>query len=145
MSDVSVLSHEYKTASELSQSINQALIVLKKTCLRLPGAEAVTPEELDTSQHQLAEILTALRIHLSGTAKMGGKATSVRIPGSLVSRLRAQRRGDLAYFLADVEQAAARLRQRPGKLTEGDLAVLDQIAAASDAETSSVFRRLMRT
>ena len=48
MSDVSVLSHAYKTASELSQSINQAVIALKKVHLDLPGAEAISRRQSGT-------------------------------------------------------------------------------------------------
>ena len=49
MSDVSVLSHEYKTASELSQALNRDLIVLKKASLGLPGAEHISAAELAAS------------------------------------------------------------------------------------------------
>src|SRR5437016_2830596 len=70
---------------------------------------------------------------------------AARVPGALVARLRAARQGDLAYYLEDLEKAAARLRQGIDALTEADLALLDELAGAADAETSSVFRRLMRT
>jgi len=61
-----------------------------------------------------------------------------------MARLQAKRRGDLAYFLDDLERVAARLRDEPAQLTDVDFDLLDQLAAAADAETSSVFRRLMR-
>ena len=63
MSDVSVLSHEYKTTSEVSSTINRAIITLKKELLRLPGGEGVTAEQFDASCQALAEILEALAFH----------------------------------------------------------------------------------
>jgi hypothetical protein len=67
MGDVSVLSHEYKAASELSHTINQAVIALKKTCWGLPGAEAITPEQVDTHRHCLAALLEAFAALLAPT------------------------------------------------------------------------------
>jgi hypothetical protein len=145
MGDVSVLSHEYKAASELSQTINWAVIALKKVRLGLPGAEAITPEQLDTHRRCIAELLDAFVALLAFTGAHGlDEAIAARIPGALVARLQAERRGDLAYYLDDLQQAVARVRQGPAQLTAGDFVLLDQLAAAADAETSNVFRRLMR-
>jgi hypothetical protein len=145
MSDVSVLSHEYKAASELSHTLNEAVIALKKACLGLPGAEAITPEQLGTHRRGLAELLEAFVALLAPAgAHCLDQTTAPRIPGALVGRLQAERRGDLAYYLDDLQQLAARLRQGAARLTPGDFDLLDQLASAADTETSSVFRRLMR-
>lgn len=145
MSDLSVLSHEYTTASELSRLINSALIVLKKTCLGLSGAKTITPDQVDNSRRCLAEVLdTIIGLMDARRVHQLDPMAIARVPGALVTRLQAERRGDLAYYLEDLEQVAARLREDPSKLTDGDLASLDQLAAAAAAETSSVFRRLMR-
>ena len=146
MSDASVLSHEYKTASELSQAITDALIALKKVRLQLPGSEAIAVDELESSRRRLAEIVEALGILLKPGADSHLESTAAtRVPGALVSRLRRERQGDLDYYLDDLKQLAAHLRQESTRLSERDLDLLDQLAAAADAETSSVFRRLMRT
>jgi antitoxin component of MazEF toxin-antitoxin module len=145
MSDLSVLSHEYKRVSELSQVVNQALIALKKVYMGLSGAEAITDEELDASRHNLAEVLTMLIGLLQPTTVRGVVgAAAMRVPQALVARLRAERGGDLAYYLDDLRRVVARLRDKSCKLTDADFALLDQLAAAADAETSSVFRLLMR-
>ena len=146
MSDVSVLSHEYKTASELSQTINRALIALKKAHDGLPGAEAITPDQLVADRQSLAQILATLigLIAPSEGQPVNGPA-AMSIPESLVAHLRAERRGDLPYYLDDLTQVATRLLTEPSRLTDADFALLDQLATAVDAETSSVFRRLMRT
>src|SRR6266566_291987 len=145
MSDMSVLSHEYKTASELSQHISTALILLKKVYYHLPGEEAVTPEELDRHRHALATILTTLVSLLTAPRpQQATSALSVSIPETLVMRLQAERRGDLIYYLDDLAGVAERLREQPIPLDERDLALLDQLATVADAEACSVYRRLMR-
>jgi hypothetical protein len=146
MSDASVLSHQYKTASELSQTINRAVIALKKACLGLPGAETLIPEQCDAHRRCLAELLEAfVALLVPPEAPRRDDASAARVPGALVARLQAERRGDLAYFLDDLERVAARLREAPEQLTDADFDLLDRLAAAADAEASSVFRRLMRT
>ncbi len=145
MSDMSVLSHEYKTASELSQHISTALILLKKVHYHLPGEEAIRPEELDRHRHALATILTTLvgLLTVPRPEPVTGVLT-VSIPETLVMRLQAERRGDLIYYLDDLAGVAERLREQPFQLEGADLALLDQLATVADAEASSVYRRLMR-
>lgn len=148
MSEVSVLSQEYKTASDLSQRLNAALIALKKACLDLPGAEAIGSDELACQQQYVAGVVDALLSLLApqrSESRPAGQDGAVAVPGALVAQLRAERRGDLDYFLDDLEQVQAHLREGTGTLTQADLERLDELAAAADAQTSNVFRRLMRT
>ncbi len=145
MSDMSVLSHEYKTASELSQRISTALILLKKVYYHLPGGEAITPEQLDSHLLALADLLTALVGLLTvPRPQNAASAHAVSVPEALVVRLQTERRGELIYYLDDLARVADRLREKPLQLGDEDLALLDQLATAADAEASSVFRRLMR-
>jgi hypothetical protein len=169
MSDVSVLSHEYQTASELSDVLNRSLIVLKKKVLGLPGAAAVSDEELAQSRVALVGVLDAL-IDLLGidavpahSRRRGGAgagsvaaaagavyrtapdATLAQVPGAVVGRLRAAHDGEVPYFLEDLQRVAAKLRQPSGTLSPEDLQALEEIAAAAEAEASTVYRRLMRT
>jgi hypothetical protein len=145
MSDVSILSHEYKTTSELSQAINTNLIVLKKVTLGLPGAEKVNAVQFAASRYRLAELVETLVSLLDlSRAKSLDTTQAAHIPGAFVERLRKERRGDLAYYLQDLEDLATRLRADPPQLTSADFAVLDHLAAIADAETSGVFRQMMR-
>ncbi len=145
MSDMSVLSHEYKTASDLSQHISTALILLKKVYYHLPGGEAVMPEQLDSHLLALADMLTALVGLLTIPRPQNAtSAQAVSIPEALVVRLQTERRGELIYYLDDLARVADRLREKPLQLGDADLALLDQLATAADAEASSVYRRLMR-
>ncbi len=145
MSDISVLSQEYRTAAEFSQAISQALILLKKYYLSLPGNETMEPEQLATSRQSLAAILTELVAELdtSGRRKLA-TLPQVLIPGSLVAQLSQEHRGDLDYFLQDLEAVANRLGDLATRLGQEDLNTIDAIALAANEQTTRVFRRLMR-
>lgn len=147
MSDVSVLSHEYKTASELSQTLNDALILVKKAHWALPGAGEISEEALANARTSLANIVATIA-QLLGAPDVGEEApealSAPAVSGGLVSRVREEHSGDLAYFLEDLAALALRLRGPSARLTDADLRLLDELASAADAETSNVFRRLMR-
>ncbi len=148
MSEVSVLSQEYKTASDLSRDLNSALITLKKVRLGLPGAETIPPDDVERSRRCLSDILDAIRQLLQPAGADHPRAmqdAAARVPGALVTRLRVERQGDLHYYLEDLAGMATRLRDGVEALTAADLERLDVLAAAADTETSNVFRRLMRT
>ena len=148
MSDTSVLAQEYTAASELSQLISEALIVLKKAHLDLAGAEHIPAQVVERESRRLGAMLAALGALLGATSNSSASedeiADEVQIPAALVKRLEDEHRGDLDYFLDDIRQVAAALRDGARPLKPADLQLLDQIADVADAEASSVFRRLMR-
>ncbi len=142
MSAISVLSHEYQTASDLAQAVNAALVVLKKARLGLPG----TPAELDASRRQLTvtiETLISLLTPLTARPRADQQALA-RLPGALVTHLQAAQQDDLPYYVQALDRLLGRLRQEVAALTDPDLDQLDQLAAATDAVASSLFRHLMR-
>jgi len=143
VSDISILSQEYKTSAELAERVNQALIVLKKAHMELPGWEAIGEEELAMSKEWMLGVLTTLATQLE--TRSGHQASEgIVLPGPLVTRLRAERRSDMTYYLEELRLTASHLREGVSSLGMEDLTVFEQIATAADAETSTVFRRLMR-
>jgi len=145
MSDISILSHEYKVASTLSQMLSQSLILLKKAHYALPGRERITSEAITVSQRELADILMALaHMMKQEPSQKIEEAITLQIPRVLVVRLQNERSGDLDYYLDDLTQAADRLRQGIDQLQEKDFALLDHVAQEADIQASSVFRRMMR-
>jgi len=145
VSDVSVLSHEYKASSELSRAINHALILVKKQQLGLLGAGPATDEAVVRARRDLSEIVAAVAVLLGAETPAREAAAASRVPGVLVARLRSERRGDLDWYLEDLTRLAGVLADPARAVSADDLALLDQLAAAADAETSAVFRKLMRT
>ncbi|SRR6266849_4773875 len=143
MSDVSVLSEEYRTVAELSRDITQALIALKKTQRGLPGADRLPLTEVQHRQAQLAELVGELLDRLQ-PQEVDRSLRESRIPASVVGLIRDTHRGDLTYYLADLGAARNRLIDAVAQLSDRDFAVLDDLAAAAETETAHVFRKLMR-
>ncbi len=143
MSEISVLSHEYKTAAEFSQRFNRALIQVKKYSLDFIAKDAQVQAESIVYRNELALVLEDI-IHLLNPQKERSLNSAKWIPGSLIAHLSKERRGDLDNFLADLEQLSSKLRHPEARLSEEDFNLLDIIAAAADAQTSQVFRRMMR-
>lgn len=143
MSDVSVLSHEYKTASDLSRLINETLILLKKVHFGLPGISEEDCESLGGRSKMLADVLTALT-DLVDDRQAGRAEGTLEIPGMLVARLQREHGGAILYYLEDLRRVASRLAADVSKLDERDLHLLDELASATDAEASRVFRQMMR-
>ena len=143
MSDVSVLSHEYATAADLSKAMSRALIALKRARLGVEGTPT-SPQELKQARRELASIIMAVSGLLDPETGQLDRQSAARIPGSVVARLQAERRGQLEYYLHDLRTTANRLREQPTALTDEDFALLDGLTAVVDAEASRVYRRLMR-
>lgn len=145
MSDVSVLSHEYSTASELSQALNSALITLKKVYLDLPGRDAIGPDQIRESRQRLADVLAAVVMLLAPDGHRLDREAANRIPGAIIARLQDEHRGDLRYYVEDLQRLNAVLTDQSQTLTARNIVPLDRLATTVDAETGDVFRRLMRT
>lgn len=138
-----MLSHEYKAAAEFSQRFNRALIQVKKCSLDLIEEDSPAQEESIAYRKELALVLEDI-IRLLNPQKGRRPDTATWIPGTLIAHLLKERRGDLDYFLDDLERLAGKLREPRASLSQEDFALLDSIAASADAQTSQVFRRLMR-
>jgi hypothetical protein len=145
MSQVSVLSQEYKTASELSHTINTFVIDLTKARRRVPYSGADGEDGLIAERTHVAEILITLAglLDPDNSQVLNGHSAS-EVSGALVARLREEKSGELASYVADLRETASRLSENPCLLTDAHLAILDRLAAVASAETSRVYRRLMR-
>jgi hypothetical protein len=143
MSNVSVLSAEYRNASDLSEALNALMIALKKARLNMlePDGQA----EFAESRARLATILDTLTRLLDTTD--GGTVSGViasQIPGGLVNQVRLEHQGDMEWYLTDLRTIRDRLRSRWSELTPQNIEQLDHLATMADAESSDVFRQLMR-
>jgi hypothetical protein len=150
MSDVSGLAQEYTNASHLSAALNRSLVLLKKRQFRLPGAEDIKPADLDVARTTLATIVQIITLLLKdpdapGTAEPSLSA-STRVPPSFVYRLRENWRGELAWRLQDLDEIRTNLMQaQEPQLSHEAIGRLDELARVAEAETSKVFRLMMRS
>jgi len=143
MSDIDVLSHEYKTSSDLSTSLNSAIIAAKRFRYGLPGSETLTKEEIRSYQDFLSGFLVGLS-RLMSDKEGEAEVEEPTIPGSLVEKARTVKQTVLPHYLKDLKEAVGRLNLGFQHLTEEDIRFLDELCRMSDAETSSLFRRLWR-
>jgi hypothetical protein len=145
MSDVSILSNEYERASALSKKLDSTLLDLKKERRGLPRIEESDAETVREKLHFLAQVLRAIALLLDPSQQRPVEPqAAASVPSPLVARLRAQHEGDLPYYVDDLARVADALESRPTQLVDAELRLLDDTAKAADAETSEVFRRLMR-
>lgn len=145
MPDASIFSHEYRRASTLSDILNRGVLALKKHARDVPlkMGEKAHQRRLQATLalilDRLAEKLAAPREAQDDPEDPSGPLLRVE----LVNRLRADRGGDLPYFLTDLRHAAAALQQ--GGLDDATLRTLEAVAAAADVDASRVFRRMIRS
>jgi len=149
MSDVSALAQEYESTAELAKRLSAALLVVKRSALRLPGAEKLSREEIETSRAVIERFVRAIAEHLAALAEKSQPPVAVdamRLPPSLVHRLASDKMGQLEYYVQDLRDVAERLRQPAprAQLADKDVRVIEGLASAADAETSRVFRQMMR-
>ncbi len=137
MSDTTTLSHEYETSASFAETVNQAVLRLKKARL---GRRDVSPTEVTEAQTKMATLLEAVASSLGAPAR----ATKlVQVPSEVLERLVAKHSNKLSYFQDDLVQTAAAL-QKGSVIDEEALKVLEEISDAADATASASFRRLRR-
>lgn len=146
MSDVGIISHEYQRSSELAKNINDALIVVKKAHYQLPSSSTLSEEEISRSQRFLINVLRKLSEAFSAKARVNvtEPSSEIDLPGSLLQRIRTKQKPKLIYYLADLRKAAEHLKQGVDYLTSSDLSLLDDMCAAIDIQTATIFQKFWK-
>lgn len=137
MSDTTTLSHEYETSASFAESVNQAVLHLKKA---RRGRSSASAEEVRAARTTLAGMLEAV------AASVGSPSTAghgVNVPGEVLDRLVAKNSNRLSYFQDDLVEAAKALKKSV-ETSDETLEILEEIADAADATASASFRRLRR-
>lgn len=141
MSDIGLLANEYQTASELARQINVVATRLKREHHDLPAPAGASGSELAVRRRDLGHLIGAVARLLD--AEDGGDPVPA-IPASFVQQARVAHGGALEYYRQDLRELAGLLADPSARLGERDLALLDELATFADAESSRVFRRLLR-
>jgi len=137
MSDTTTLSHEYETSASFAETVNQAVLTLKKARF---GRRDVSPTEVTEARTAMATLLDAVAASLGAAAR---SAKAVQVPSEVLERLVAKHTNRLSYFQDDLVQTAAAL-QKGSAIDDEALKVLEEISDAADATASASFRRLRR-
>ena len=137
MSDTTTLSHEYETSASFAETVNQAVLKLKKARLGRPD---VSSSEVTDARSTMASLLDAVASSLGAPARA---KTPVPVPNEVLERLVSKHTNRLSYFQDDLVQAAAAL-QKGTAIDDEALKVLEELSDAADATASASFRRLRR-
>lgn len=146
MSDVGVISHEYQKSSELAKRINDALIIVKKVHYQLPSSTDLSGERISESRHLIVSVLRKLLDAFSTKAQVDiiEAPSEIELPSSLLQRIRTRQRPKLTYYLADLRRAREHLEQGIEYLTDSDLRLLDDVCAAMDLQTATIFQKFWK-
>jgi len=128
MSDVGVLSYEYKQAQELTERIDAVL-------------ESASERRVDRQrQMELSRLLRGLVDLIDPIAARPEDAgAALAVPVGLARRLRDQRR----ELQGELSELVRRLREGEA-LEPGEIEILALIKDLSEREASAVFRRMVR-
>jgi hypothetical protein len=143
MSEMSLLWHEYQRFNELARDITDDVILLQRVRLQLPGFEDVTAAQLAASRVRVAQFLDALTASLC-PHETADDSEGMRIPGTLVERIRTANSGSMPRFVSELEVLREDLTSADGRLSDRDMSLLDGLTSSVSQETSRVFSRLLR-
>jgi hypothetical protein len=147
MADSSIVSRDYQRASQLAEVVSRGVLAVKRTSLDIPSPEG----DSEDLRRALAAVLRAIVVALTEreaddpSSRESVMKARVLLSPELIDSIVHMRSGDLTYFVDDVRRAADVISQGEAPLDKAELAVLDQIAGAADAEASRVYRRMLRS
>jgi hypothetical protein len=134
MSNVSALSHEYRTSAKLAEELNSAIITIKKARLHRHS------ELSEKQRRQLTNTLDAVRSRLANEEK----TPAVMVPQEVVTRLAERHKSKLAYLVEDLTEASVALSRASTPIEDFVVRLLDEICDVADQTASSMFRRMRR-
>lgn len=141
MSEIGIISQEYKNTAGLFQKINQAVILLKKDFYR---KNAVDPETINDAKFLLSNVLGNILMQLNDSlVDIVFDEELVSIPPFFIKRLQEHRQGDLEWYIEELKELQLKLKEN-SLLDENSLNTLDEICGQLDAETSKLYRKMRR-
>lgn len=142
MSEISVLSNQYKKLATTSDQINNSVITLKKRYMlkdqqlrRQHPNMNVSGEEVKTALNQLVPFLENVQRILKGEVQ-----ESDYIPSIILDDYR-KRLSANQFIVEDIEEIIERIRQGQS-VEQRHLSVLDEILSIIDIERNTLFRKL---
>ncbi len=144
MSDLGVLSHHYKASADLAKELNQAVVALKKQFYGLVGGQDIPVEQMASYRRLMVSVLETLLAEFAPVIEHTSQQPPLSIPASIVERIRQAHRGTMAHYVEDLMSTRDRLSQDGQGLNEGDIELLDELAATAGLDTAEVFRRMWR-
>jgi len=134
---------KYSDASQLAETLNSEILLLKKALLADEQVGLASQQDLERTQLNLAKFLRNL-VNCLKTGKVTSKQTvESPIPDDLIKRLEKRHLGRLEYFLEDLE-SVIHILEKGEAIGDRNIEILDEVANAADASASASFRRMWR-
>ena len=147
MSDLGLLSYQYKELAELARQLKQWAVQVRCAYHDLPAPETNKASDLTTAIAELARVTRFLG-DVIGLEDEGSWPkhwlADPPVPTVLVERLRDAHAYDRPLYIKQLARLAKHLDQGVEALTDRDMNLLDGIVLAAGADANAVFRRLMR-
>jgi hypothetical protein len=147
MADSSIVSRDYQRASRLAEVVSRGVLAVKRASLNIASPEGDSEDLRSALAAVLKAVVVALSDRQANDASSRESVMKARalLSSELIDSIIQMRSGDLTYFVEDVRRAAEAISREGTPLDDAELAVLDQIAGAADAEASRVYRRMLRS
>lgn len=141
MSEIGIISQEYKNTAGLFQKINQAVIVLKKD---FHSGNSIAVENVNNAKSLLANVLANILMQLGDSlTDIAFDDELISIPPFFIQRLQEHRQGDLEWYMEEIKELQLQLKENK-ILDEDSLNTLDDICGQLDAETTKLYRKMRR-
>ncbi len=147
MSDLGLLSHQYKELAELARQLKHWAVQVRRVYHSLPAPETHEASDLTTAKTELARVARFLADVINCEDEGAWPKhwlVAPPMPTALVERLRDAHAYDRPLYVKQLARLAEHLDQDPEALTDRDMSLLDGIVLAASADANAVFRRLMR-
>jgi hypothetical protein len=147
MSDLGLLSHQYKQLAELARQLRHWAVQVRRAYHNLPAPEPDNESGLKTAMTELARVTRFLGdvIGLKDEGEWPRHwLAEPPVPTVLVERLRDAHAYDQPLYIRQLARLTENLDQGLEALTERDMSLLDGIVLAAGADANAAFRRLMR-
>lgn len=143
MSDISALSNQYDQLVDISEKINNSVIVFKKQTLLQDATSRTKYPNLKISSDEIAQASNNLLIFLVNVFDLLHDDTIAEkkfIPLTIMDDYKARLRKNV-YLDEDLKRLQKHLQEKQ-TVTEADLQAMDFLVATLDTERNNLFRKL---
>ena len=143
MSDISALSNQYDQLVDISEKINNSVIVFKKQTLLQDATSRTKYPNLKISSDEIAQASDNLLVFLLNVFDLLHDDTIAEkkfIPLTVMDDYKAKKKKNV-YLDEDLKRLQKHLQEKQ-TVTEADLQAMDFLVATLDTERNNLFRKL---
>jgi hypothetical protein len=144
MSETGILSQDYTNTARLFKEMNRSVVLLKKQFYGLVGVQHLSKGDILSAKHLLAVIVKKIIDELGENSSLAQQNNEfVEIPPLFLKRLQDKHKSDTEWYVDDLRKLH-KVFIEDETLTEELIHLLDELCDQLDAETTSLYRKLLR-